>query len=326
MDFSKLKSRAGSNLSALTEKLQGMNTTAQKDERIYKPAFDPKKDGGYGYAVVRFLTPKAGDPLVKVISHAFKGATGSWYMERSRVTIGEEDPVSISNKAYWEKAEAEGNESLKKLVKERKRSTKYFANVYVVKDSVDPKNNGKVMIMEFGQQIFEKIQGALTPKFEDQKPFDPFDMWVGADFRIKMTGKEMPGRDGKNITVPNYETSDWGQIGEFKESDVERESIFNQTYDLSEFMKVKPFDELAKKFQAVVGEPYDALVKGADPASSVVDRVSQQAALHNQQAEPAAPSSLEPRQPAQQAAPEPTPVAVDVDDDVMAMFAQYQTQ
>lgn len=277
VDFAKLKTSRGSNLSKLTEKLETMNkgSGGQKDERIYKPGFDKKE--GKGYAVIRFLPAKAGEPFVRVFSHAFKGS-GGWYIENSRSTIGEDDPVGISNRLYWNKGEAEGNESLKNVAKSRKRNTKYFANVLVIKDTVNPANNGKVMIYEFGAQIFKMIEAAAKPEFEDDEPMDPFDMWNGADFKIKIVGKEIPDqRNGGKTVVPNYENSEFDRPSElFEGDDAKKEEIFNMTHELSDFAKVKSFEELAERFKKVTGEAHDRLETG-DVAQSVVDRLTEQA-------------------------------------------------
>lgn len=277
LDFSKLKSSRGSSLSKLTEKLENLNkgSGAQKDERIYKPGFD--KNEGKGYAVVRFLPAKTGEPFVRVFSHVFNGP-GGWYIESSRSTIEEEDPVGISNTLYWKKGESEGNETFKNVARARKRNTKYYANVLVIKDTINPENNGKVMIYEFGGQIFKLIEAAAKPEFEDDEPMDPFDMWNGADFKIKIVGKEIPDkRTGKKTIVPNYEQSEFAKQTELFEGDDEKkEELFNQTYDLSDFAKVKSFDELAERFKKVTGEAHDALEHG-DPAEAIQERLEAKA-------------------------------------------------
>lgn len=284
VDFAKLKSNRGATLSKLTEKLETMNKGsggAPRDERKYKPGFDKKE--GKGYAVIRFLPSKEGDHFVRVFSHAFQGS-GGWYVENSRSTIGEEDPVGLSNGLYWKKGEAEGNESFKNVARSRRRNTKYYANILVIKDTVNPENNGKVMIYEFGPQIFKMIEKAAKPEFEDDQPLDPFDMWSGADFKIKIVGKEIPdSRTGKKTIVPNYESSEFDRQSElFAGDDEAKEEVFGKTYDLSEFIKVKPFDELAERFKKVAGEAYNKLESG-DPAQSVVDRLQQEAELAQKQ-------------------------------------------
>lgn len=327
IDFSKLKKNRGNSLSALTEKLEELNkggNSKQKDERIYRPAFDKK--AGKGLAVVRFLPAKEGDPFVRVFSHGFK-ASGGWYIENSRSTIGEEDPVGISNGLYWKKGEAEGNESLKNIARARKRKTTYYANVLIVKDSMNPELEGKVMIYQFGAQIYGMIEKAIKPEFEDDDPIDPFDLWNGADFKIKMVGREIPdSRTGERVIVPNYESSEFSRVSElFDGDDDKKEEVFNQTYDLSEFVTVKDFDELAKQFKRATGEEYNAL-EGGDPAESVAERVMQQAQQEQQQDnDSSAGKSVD----ANDLPFDPDPVEeekTEEEDDVMAMFRKLAEQ
>ena len=279
VDFSNLRKNRGSTLSKLTEKLETLNkgSSNQKDERLYKPGFDKKE--GKGYAVGRFIPAQNGDPFVRVFGHGFKGKDG-WYIENSRSTLGEEDPVGISNTLYWKKGENEGNETFKNIARNRKRNTKYYANFYVIKDTVLPEWNGKLAILDFGGQLFKKIEGAAKPEFEDDQPMDPFDMWSGADFKIKIVGKEIPDqRNGGKTVVPNYENSEFDRVSElFEGDDAKKEELFKKTYDLSEFLVCKPFDELAARFKKVTGEAHNALEAG-DPAESVAKRLEKQADL-----------------------------------------------
>ena len=318
VDFAKLKSARGSNLAKLTEKLETLNkgsNNTQKDERIFKPGFDKKE--GKGYAVVRFLPSKDSDPFVRVFNHAFN-ASGGWYIENSRSTIGEDDPVGISNTLYWKKGEAEGNESLKNIARKRKRNTKYYANVLVIKDTINPDNNGKVMIYEFGGQIFKLIEGAAKPEFEDDQPMDPFDMWSGADFKIKIVGREIPdSRTGQKTIVPNYESSEFANPSELYDGDdKQKEALFAQTHDLNEFLKFKTFDELAERFKKVTGESHTALESG-DPATAVVERLQEQAA---------ASAHREPEQASSASTGEDDNGASDDGDDVMQLFRQLAEQ
>lgn len=317
VDFAKLRANKGSSLAKLTEKLESMNTSSggQKDERMFKPGFDKKESKGY--AVIRFLPAQNGDPFVKRISHGFQGQ-GGWYIETSRVTAGyEDDPVAVSNRLYWAKGEAEGNDALKNVSRKRKRVTKFYANVYVVKDTVNPANDGKVMLYEFGPQIFGMIEKAIKPEFEDDEPLDPFDMWVGADFRIKIVGKEIPdSKDpSKKVVVPNYEDSEFTKVSEFfAGDDAKKEEIFLKTYDLSEFTKVKSFDELAERFLKVTGERHDALEAG-DPADKVVTQLQQAADLETKQEAPKAEKVIEAKVEKELEQSEP-----DGEEDVLAMF------
>jgi hypothetical protein len=151
------------------------------DDRLWKPVMDKS---GNGYAVIRFLPAVDGEdmPWAKVWNHAFQGPTGQWYIENSLTTIGQNDPVSEMNSAYWNS----GVESDKEIARKQKRKLQYFANIYVVEDPANPQNEGKVMLYRFGKKIFDKCMEAMQPAFKDETAVNPFDFWAGANFKLKL--------------------------------------------------------------------------------------------------------------------------------------------
>ena len=158
------------------------------DERIWKPVMDKS---GNGFAVIRFLPAVKGEdlPWAKVWNHAFQGPTGQWYIENSLTTLGQNDPVSEMNSAYWNS----GVESDKEIARRQKRKLQYFANILVIKDGANPQNEGKVFLYRFGKKIFDKCMEAMQPAFEDETPVNPFDFWEGADFKLKIRKVEATG-------------------------------------------------------------------------------------------------------------------------------------
>lgn len=281
-----LKKNRGDNLKKLQEKLESQNQGYAVDERIWKPKFN--KDKGKGTCVVRFLTPKNGDPFVNVMSYQFNGPGGNFW-DKALQTIGEKDPVQLAAISMFRKAKAEGDEQLKKEAKKFLPRSDYYANVYVIKDEEHPENEGKVFIGQFGRQIFGFIEKAIKPEFDDVEPFDPFDYWNGADFKIRMIGKEIPdSKTGKNVLVPNYESSVFDTPSEFLGGDEDAiEVVYDQTYDLSEFVdpsKFKSFDEQAERFKKVTGKPYNYL--SADGVDEHVADMQQQEKLDSEQETP----------------------------------------
>jgi len=116
-------------------------TNERSDDADY---FKLTKDkASNGSAVIRFLPKHPDDdlPFVTLYSHAFQGPTGRWYIENSRTTMNENDPISEINRSLW----ATGAESDKELARKQKRKTSYIANVYIVNDPANPDNNGKVL-------------------------------------------------------------------------------------------------------------------------------------------------------------------------------------
>jgi hypothetical protein len=290
MSFAKLKSRSKdiSSLVAAAEKAGGGNQQkSYGDDRFWKPEVDKS---GNGFATIRFLPAGEGEdlPWVKYWDHGFKGPTGQWYIENSRTSIGEPDPVSEYNSQLWNS----GREEDKETVRKQKRRLHYVANIMVVDDPANPSNNGKVFLFKFGKKIFDKIMDVMQPEFADETPVNPFDFWEGANFKLKIRNVE---------GYRNYDKSEFASQGALSNDDDELEGIYNRLHKLQDFLdpkNYKSYDDLKAKLMRVLGE-------NAAPMTTA-EAISLD--------EPAA-------APSYQAAPEPTPQAsftpqtADSDDD-----------
>ena len=237
--------KKSSSLDKLLGAVQAENAPQEKksyvDERLWKPQMDKT---GNGYAVLRFLPAVEGEdlPWAKVWNHAFQGPTGQWYIENSLTTIGQNDPVSEMNSAYWNS----GVESDKEIARKQKRKLQYFANILVIKDSANPQNEGKVMLYRFGKKIFDKCMEAMQPAFEDENPVNPFDFWEGADFKLKI--RKVDG-------YWNYDKSEFDAPSPIFKNDDEIESVWKKQYPLAEFSaesNFKSYDELKKRLDTVL--------------------------------------------------------------------------
>ena len=211
------------------------------DDRLLKPVMDKS---GNGYAVIRFLPAVEGEdmPWAKVWNHAFQGPTGQWYIENSLTTVGQNDPVSEMNSAYWNS----GVESDKEIARKQKRKLQYFANIYVVEDSANPQNEGKVMLYKFGKKIFDKCMEAMQPAFKDETPINPFDFWAGANFKLKLRMVE---------GYWNYDKSEFSAPSPLFDDDDKLEEVWKKQYPLSEFTaetNFKSYDELKKRMDMVL--------------------------------------------------------------------------
>ena len=189
MSFENLK-RNRDQISKLVQAAEqaGGGTTEKKsyaDERIWKPTVDK---AGNGYAVLRFLPASEGQdlPWVRYWDHGFKGPTGQWYIENSLTSIGQPDPVGELNSRLWNS----GVDADKETARAQKRRLHYVTNVLVVSDPSAPHNEGKVMLYKFGKKIFDKLMDVMQPSFADETPVNPFDMWEGADFKLKIRNVE----------------------------------------------------------------------------------------------------------------------------------------
>jgi hypothetical protein len=212
-----------------------------KDERLWKPEVDKS---GNGYAVIRFLPAVEGEdmPWAKVWNHAFQGPTGQWYIENSLTTLGNNDPVSEMNSAYWNT----GIESDKEIARKQKRKLQYFSNIYVVSDSKHPENEGKVFLFRYGKKIFDKIMDAMQPAFEGETPINPFDFWEGANFKLKIR---------KVAGYWNYDSSEFDASTALFDNDEKIEKTWKTAYPLAEYTAAsnfKSYNELKTRLDAVL--------------------------------------------------------------------------
>ena len=244
MSFKDMKRKSVGSISELTKKLESAEKkNSYQDDRFWKPTLDKASNG---MAVFRFLpAPENEDmPWAKLYTHAFK-VGGRWYIENSRTTIGEKDPVSEMNSELWNS----GLESDKDIARDRKRKLSYISNILVLKDPGAPENEGKVFLYKYGVKIFNKIQEAMQPEFDDEDPINPFDYWAGANFKLKVR------KVGGYI---NYDKSEFESPSELLGGDDGKlEELWKTQHSLQAFVapdQFKTYDELKKKLQDVVGE------------------------------------------------------------------------
>ncbi|MBC8442727.1 MAG: single-stranded DNA-binding protein [Proteobacteria bacterium] len=245
MGFNDLKKKSKTAFEKLTTEVTKMvnKSESYKDDRFWRPEQDK---AGNGYAVIRFLSAPEGEdmPWARLFSHGFKGP-GGWYIENSRTTLGEKDPVSEMNTQLWNS----GVESDKDIARNRKRRLNYISNIMIVSDPANPQNEGKVFLYKYGKKIFDKIQEAMQPEFDDETPINPFDFWSGANFKLKVR---------KIAGFVNYDKSEFESTSElFQGEDDKKEEIWKTQYSLTKFTDAtnfKSYDELKERLFSVVGE------------------------------------------------------------------------
>ena len=268
MSFASLKkaASAGSSLSKLTQEIEKLNQpqSSGADERLWKPELDKS---GNGYAVIRFLPAPDGEdmPWAKIWSHSFKGPGGQWYIENSLTTIGKDDPVGEMNRELWNS----GRESDKATARTQKRKLSYYSIIYVVSDPAHPENEGRVFLYRYGKKIFDKLVEAMQPAFADETPLDPFNLWKGADFKVKI--RKVDG-------YWNYDKSEFAAPATLaKLDDDELEKIWKQSYSLAEFEAAKNFksyEQLKARLSLVLG-------KAPQRTAPVVDESEEEVAPAN---------------------------------------------
>ena len=244
MSFADMKKQRKTNLSSLikeSEKISNPNSFGEVDERYWRPELDKS---GNGYSIVRFLPAPNGEdlPWARMWNHGFQGP-GGWYIENSLTTQGKKDPVSEYNSRLWNS----GIEANKEVARKQKRRLNYTSNVYIVKDPANPQNEGQVRLYRYGKKIFDKINDLMNPEFEDETPVNPFDLWEGANFKMKI--RKVEG-------FSNYDKSEFDTPAALLEDDTKMEEIWNTEHSLKEIVsddKFKPFDELKEKLDRVLG-------------------------------------------------------------------------
>jgi hypothetical protein len=242
MSFAALKRNSSSVFDHLTKEIEKMSSSeGGSDERLWKPEVDK---AGNGYAVIRFLPSKddGGLPWAKLYSHAFQGP-GGWYIENSLTTLNQKDPVGELNRQLWNS----GSEKDKETARKQKRKLSYYSNIYVIKDPANPDNEGKVFLYKYGKKIHDKIIEAMQPAFADETPVNPFDLWTGADFKLKI--RKVDG-------YWNYDKSEFSSpsvLGDFDDDQLEK--VYNKIYSLEEFTtpsNFKTYEELERRLQSVL--------------------------------------------------------------------------
>jgi hypothetical protein len=182
------------------------------------------------------LLPFAKDPkntFFHYYNHGWPSfATGQYVQTLSPMTFGERDPIAEERF----KILRTGSEDDKEKVKAIKRIEKYLVNVYVIDDSQNPDNNGKVKILRYGKQLHKIIMEAIEG--EDAEEFGPriFDLGsTGVNFKVKC---ENQGE------FPTYVSSRFTSAGKLALNEDEQKKIYESTFDLTKVFSLKSYDEL----------------------------------------------------------------------------------
>jgi hypothetical protein len=239
-----MKKKRGDKLQSLLKETAKINTPTGHqgdDDRFWRPELDKS---GNGMALVRFLPAPEGEdlPWARSWNHGFQGP-GGWYIENSLTTLGQKDPVSEYNSQLWNS----GIEANKEIARKQKRRLTYVSNVLVIKDPTNPQNEGQVRLYKYGKKIWDKLNDQMNPEFEDETPCNPFDLWEGANFKLKI--RKIDG-------FSNYDKSEFETTTPLNEDESKMEEIWKTEHSLSEFTDPKNFKtytELKEKLDRVLG-------------------------------------------------------------------------
>ena len=244
--FANLK-RNSSSLDKLTKAIESVNSSSEgskDDDRFWQSTVDK---AGNGFATIRFLPAPGVDgddalPWIRVFNHGFQGP-GGWLIDNCLTTLNQKCPVCEHNSGLWNS----GIEANKEIARKQKRKLSYIANIIVVSDPSNPDNDGKIKLFKFGKKIFDKISEAMNPEFADESPLNPFDMWKGANFKLKIRNVE---------GYRNYDKSEFSAPSSISDDDDKLEKIWKSEYSLKEFLDpkhFKSFDLIKARLDKVLG-------------------------------------------------------------------------
>ena len=254
MSFANLK-RNRDSLDKLTKAIETTTQTAEAgskdDTRFWAPTVDKS---GNGMAVIRLLPAPSIDgddglPWVRRFDHGFQGP-GGWFIDNCLTTVGDKCPVCEHNSTLWNS----GVEANKEIVRKQKRRLSYVANIYVISDPSNPENEGTVRLYKFGKKIFDKISEVMNPEFPDETPLNPFDLWEGANFKLKIRNVE---------GYRNYDKSEFADKSALLDGDdAKLEAIYTKEHSLKDFTDkkhFKPYEQLKARLDKVLGFEGDAV-------------------------------------------------------------------
>ena len=252
MNFANLKKQSG-DFSSLLKKVDELNKPSYNQDETADNYWKPTQDkAGNALAVIRFLPGPAVDgedalPWAQYWDHGFQNKlTGKWYIEKSLTSIGQKDPLSEYNSQLWA-ASADDNSPERKQAREQKRRLHYVSNIYVVSDPKNPENEGKVFLFKYGKKIFDKITKMMNPDLESEQKINPFDLWKGASFKLKMV---------RVSGYPNYDESTFLAPGPLLDDDDKLEAIWKSEFslkDITDPKNYKTYDDLKRRLDDVLG-------------------------------------------------------------------------
>lgn len=228
-------------------KLSEPSSRERDNDGFWKPELDK---AGNGTAIIRFLPAPDVDgddalPWVRVWSHGFKGPTGKWYIEKSLTTLNQKDPVSEYNTRLWNSTDDDKSPE-RAQARAQKRRLSYYSNILVISDPKNRDNEGKVFHYKYGEKIFKKITSMMNPEFEGDQPVNPFDLWKGANFKLRVK------KVGDYI---NYDDSLFDKPSPLSDDNEYLEKIWLESKSLLKFIdpsNFKSYDELKRRLDEVL--------------------------------------------------------------------------
>jgi hypothetical protein len=245
--FKSIKER----LAEVTEKVKKIedakaNPSFDKKTWQFNPIL-PKNKARVDY-VVRILpnvhvNDGLDEPWLLTYAHMWDSAGGKKVYAPCPTTNGKDEkcPICAKSKPYWALVNAgEGTQADEVMANTYNRKKRYYVSVYVVSDAragTEEDQTGKVLLWEFGPQIYEKLYDAFLEKIPFYDPFEGF------NFNLIIKRKD---------EYPSYESSKFSAApSAIAKSEEELEKIHSQIFDLAAKFKERSrsYDELKKVLQ-----------------------------------------------------------------------------
>ena len=249
---------------------------SEVDTRFYTL---PKNKDGSGEAIICFIP----DQNQKIFKKVFKFNISNFVSGKKRfanyfspTTIGLPDPVQERWQKLW-------NDGLKDEAKKFSRTIRYITNIKVIKDPLNPENNGKIFLYEMSQSLKEKIKHAVELSEMDKqlnRPrkeiFNPTKGWL-----MKLTCKKAVNGfttyDDSEFFNVSPDDPRMADLIPYKDAQSAIDDIKANAHPLDWFDKAenyKTYDELKEKLEWVYPSDTSAAVSVKETRTTEPDVVS----------------------------------------------------
>ncbi len=229
----------------------GKKTTNNEQEATYYPERDKS---GNGSCIIRFLPGLMSEDepyYVERFQHGFE-ENGKWFIEFCPKTIGKECPVCDYNQEVkfeygsWDDCPDDVQKSISKRGYNAGFGAGNYCNVLVIKDPVNPENEGKVHLFSFKKAIMNLIMEKANPKGDGlgavPEPVDVFDLVDGADFKFIIRKK-----DGR----ADYSKSSFEASTPCPEFDHDTQ---HELFPITDEKLFKTYEELSERFDKLLNK------------------------------------------------------------------------
>ena len=249
---------------------------SEVDTRFYTL---PKNKDGSGEAIICFIP----DQNQKIFKKVFKFNISNFVSGKKRftnyfspTTIGLPDPVQERWQKLW-------NDGLKDEAKKFSRTIRYITNIKVIRDPLNPENNGKIFLYEMSQSLKEKIKHAVELSEMDKqlnRPrkeiFNPTKGWL-----MKLTCKKAVNGfttyDDSEFFNVSPDDPRMADLIPYKDAQSAIDDIKANAHPLDWFDKAenyKTYDELKEKLEWVYPSDTSAAVSVKETRTTEPDVVS----------------------------------------------------